>query len=163
MKKLSIILMSAISLVLGASTASAQGELKTAYIEEVQVTGEASVKDVDCIAFSVMGEIKGLKDKDVALVVTLSYANSLKPVKDLNDNYVDGQGNVMAYTIYTPITNDDRIDEAIFIPDTELHLTEYVHKLRYTIEFIDEDEEITMKPYTGEFCVNGESFYVWEE
>ncbi len=161
MKKLSIILLGAIALVFSTPNASAQGDFKTAYIEEVQVIGEASQDGIDGIIFNVIFEVQGLKDKQVVAMVDFLYARDLKPVVDRNKKFVDEEGNVMAYTMFVPKSNDEKREETIFIPFTELHLTKYAHKLRYRVQILDEDYEITSKAVTGEFHINGENFLVW--
>ncbi len=163
MKKLSIILISAIALIFSSQTALAQGDdFKTAYIESVQISGEASQNGVEGIMFIATFEVQGLKGKNVAAVVDFVYVRDLKSVVDRNEKYADAEGNVAAYSAFVPQSNDEKREETIFIPYTELHLTKFAHKLRFRLQILDEELEITSKPYTGEFYINGENFQVWE-
>jgi hypothetical protein len=71
------------------------------------------------------------------IVGAFFYNSDQKPLSDQNADYNSSDGQVAAYTNYSPTAEHDRRNVDIFIPYDELHLSDGLHNLKYRISVFD--------------------------
>ncbi len=150
MKKLSILLVSAIALVFSTQTASAQ----SATIYEMNTTYDIEVDGQFGIIIDVVFDVAGMNGRTGICAAYFYFSNGQK-LMDNNGVYKAQDGQVAAFEYYTPEYNEASYSQfQFFIPYDEFHLQDGSHDMYYTITVFDSNNNALATSSPVEFSLS---------